>query len=97
MDTIRLTHLKLYAAWLLVALGPVGASSPVDALSLRVPTDYRTIQAVIDAAAAGDTVTVRSGTYTEQLRISKDLEIVGAGTDATIIRAPSKLSRSELH
>src|SRR5262245_51614739 len=97
MNTTRLTHLKLYAAGLLVALGLVGASSPVYALSLRVPTDYRTIQAAIDAAAPGDTVTVQSGTYTEQLRISKDLEIVGACTDATIIRAPSKLSRGELH
>ena len=97
MNTKRSTHPKLYAARLLMALGLVGASWPVHAFSLRVPTDYRTIQTAIDAAAPGDTVIVRSGTYTEQLRISKDIEMVGAGAGSTIIRAPAKLSRGVLH
>lgn len=75
-----MTYFMVRAATMLVTLGLIGMSSPAQARSSRVvPTDYPTIQSAIDAAAPGDTVTVRSGTYTEQLRIRKDLEIVGAG------------------
>lgn len=106
-----MTYCMVRAAGALVALGLIGISSSVqtpaqaDGLpavsavvpsSLVVPTEYRTIQSAIDAAAPGDTVNVLSGTYTEQLRISKDLEIVGAGAKSTIIRAPSRLRQGEL-
>jgi hypothetical protein len=73
-----------------------GQAAPLRMSSLVVPTDFRTIQAAIDAAKPGDIVQVLAGRYTEQLRIGKSLTIVGAGIDTTVIRAPSSLRRNKL-
>ncbi|KUO74817.1 MAG: hypothetical protein APF77_11185 [Clostridia bacterium BRH_c25] len=51
---------------------------------------YPTIQAAIDAASGGDTVNVAAGTFIEQLAISKDITLIGAGS-STIIQAPDSL------
>ena len=58
---------------------------------LVVPTDYPTIQSAIDAVKPGGTVIVLAGTYTEQISVTRDLDIVGAGMDRTIIRPPAIL------
>jgi hypothetical protein len=78
-----------------VTSGLLGQAAPIKSL-LVVPTDFPTIQSAIDAARPGDTVQVLAGRYTEQLRISRALAIVGAGMDATVIRAPSSLRRNKL-
>ena len=71
---------------------PASAGPP----PLVVPTDYTTIQAAIDAARPGRTIMVLAGTYTEQIAINKDLTIIGAGMDATIVRSPATLVPGQL-
>lgn len=76
----------------IIAFGTGSAPRVAEAATLRVPQSFPTIQAAVDAAASGDTVRIAPGTYTEQVSIGKDLKLVGAGTGATIIRAPGTLA-----
>lgn len=71
------------------ALGSSAQAAPPKPGPLVVPTQFRTIQAAVDAAAPGATIQVLAGAYTEQVRIAKSLTIVGAGMDSTVIRMPS--------
>ncbi len=54
------------------------AGSAAHAALIKVPTEYSTIQAAVNAAAAGDTVLVTAGRYSENVTIDKALEIWGA-------------------
>lgn len=51
------------------------------ATSLRVPADYKTIQAAIDAANLGDTVLVSAGTYAERIQLKDGVHLRSAGDD----------------
>lgn len=60
----------------------------------RVPEDFPTIQAAIDAAGEGDTILISPGVYREHLVISKGVTLQGSGPTETILEGePSKFER----
>jgi parallel beta-helix repeat protein len=75
-----------------MAAAMAGPAQAANHRVLIVPRDFGTIQAAVDAAAPGDTVSVSPGTYTEQVVINKDLTVHGSGPTATVIKAPAGLA-----
>jgi hypothetical protein len=77
-----------------VMCGITLASVPVraDDDAIVVPRDFPTIQAAVDAAPPGAAVKVHPGTYTEEIVITKDLHVEGAGVGATILQSPATLT-----
>ncbi len=55
--------------------------------TITVPDDYPTIQAAIDAAQPGDIVYIRAGRCTENITITKPLQLRGAGRTKVIIQS----------
>ncbi|MFQ6060517.1 MAG: cell surface protein, partial [Thermoplasmata archaeon] len=53
------------------------------------PGNYTTIQAAINAASPGDVVYVYSGTYSENVIVSKSLSLIGEDAQTAIIDAGS--------
>jgi len=61
-------------------LGPPAEAQP----PCHVPGDYATIQAAIDESTCA-TINLAAGTYEEDITISRDVTIGGAGEDQTVI------------
>ena len=58
---------------------------PARAATLRVPQDYPTIQSAINAAHAGDTIQVDTGTYPENVIVNATVTIIGKDATTTIV------------
>src|SRR3954454_23027165 len=69
------------AAFVLPSAAAYGATISV--------TPGHSIQAAVNAAHAGDTISVAAGTYHESVEVTKSLNIIGAGQGATILVPPS--------
>lgn len=65
----------------LLAVAALALAAPLQALTIRVPSDQPTIQAGLTAAAAGDTVLVVAGTYSGPG--NRDLDF--GGTDCVLL------------
>jgi len=67
----------------LVTVAVLLAAAPLRAETLKVPQDFDTIQAAVDAAAAGDVIVVSKGVYDENVFIEHD-SLTLKGKSATI-------------
>jgi len=76
---------SLLALVLLASLGGSLLSSSLAPKELRVPQDYETIQAAIDAAAPGSVIYITSGTYQENLLLDRPLTLRGEDRDGVVI------------
>ncbi len=56
------------------------------------PADFQSIQAAIDAASAGDVVSVAPGTYRENIRLKSGVSVVGAGAGLSTINGGRRTS-----
>jgi pectinesterase len=70
------------------------------AATRSVPSQYSTIQAAINAAAAGDTINIANGTYNEQITIPSSktkLNIVGASQSGVKIQSGNGQTTMTIH
>jgi parallel beta-helix repeat protein len=49
------------------------------------PADFSTIQEAVNAAAPDDTITVRAGTYIENVEVTKSITLIGENSNNTMI------------
>lgn len=64
---------------------PTPPISRTNNITINVPSDYSTIQAAINAAIDGDTISVKFGTYNENIVLDKKIKLVGELSGSTII------------
>ena len=72
-------------ALLLAFILPVPAAHAATLDACPTGSSYPTIQAAIDAAAPGDTIHVCAATFLENITVTKDLTLLGASQDGTIV------------
>ena len=78
-------------SWRGLALLTAVVCIPLHAATIIVSSGG-SIQTAINTANPGDTIQVDAATYTEQLVISKNLTLTGAGSATTIIQSPASMT-----
>lgn len=61
-----------------------------DPITINVPGDYLTIQGAIDAAINGDTISVGSGTYKENIVVNKNIKLIGNYAVSAVVNGQGK-------
>ncbi len=86
-DTTEIRFYSIDLAYNQEAIKSISYAKPGHAKNIAVPGDRATIQAAIDAAYHGDTITVGPGTYTENITINgKSVTLQSsAGPDSTVL------------
>lgn len=72
---------------LLAIFAGLAFATTANAKDLKVPDEYPTIQAAVDAAEDGDTVKVEGGTYVESVTVTKSIKL--KGSQGATIMAPA--------
>src|SRR5215469_9496788 len=73
---------------------------PALATTRSVPSQYSTIQAAVNAAASGDTISIANGTYNEQVTISSSrnhLTLIGASQTGVVLQAGTNQTALTIH
>ena len=70
-------------SFLVIATLLIFLTSPASAVDRRVPQDYSTIQAAVNAASEGERIVVEIGTYYENVNVDKGITITS--TDPKIL------------
>lgn len=70
--------------WTVLAAPPAKGSAD----QVSVPSDAPTVQEALTKVKAGGTITLSSGTYTEQVQIYQSVTIRGEGPEFTVLQAP---------
>jgi parallel beta-helix repeat protein len=81
----KVTVITLSLLVLLLHLSFQTRGAQVSSSTIRVPQDYPTIQAAINAAPPNATILVSAKLYYENLVINKPLQLIGENKDTTII------------
>jgi parallel beta-helix repeat protein len=63
----------------------------------KVPEQYPTIQAAINAANTGDIIQVAAGTYNESITVNKSLKIIGESRENTTIVSIDNVTEIAVH
>jgi pectinesterase len=89
-SALTTTNHKTTMKRLITLLAVVALAPAAFAATRSVPSQYSTIQAAVNAAASGDTISIANGTYNEQVSIASsktNLTIVGASQTGVILQA----------
>jgi nitrous oxidase accessory protein len=94
VQKLALFILFIFLTASLIHVGLELVSFGVDESIIRVPKDYPTIQAAVNAASSGDTILVASGVYYENVVVNKPVKIVGGDCLSTVVEGAGDFSNT---